>query len=171
MLGLGYPGGALLAKLAEEGNPRAYPFTIPMTRTGDLNFSFSGIKTAVMRLMKELTHDGARALTKKEIMDIAASFQHISVEHVVRKTVTAVERTHVKTVIIGGGVSVNLLLRKTLRARLKPLDVSVLYPTDKKLCMDNAAMIGVVAYYKAQRGEFVENVETLDRNPVAEITD
>jgi len=171
MLGLGYPGGALLAKLAEEGNPRAYSFTIPMTRTGDLNFSFSGIKTAVMRLMKELSHDGTRVLAKKEIMDIAASFQHISVEHVVRKTVTAVERTHVQTVIIGGGVSANLLLRKTLRARLKPLGVSVLYPTDKKLCMDNAAMIGVVAYYKAQRKEFVQNIEKLDRNPVTEITD
>lgn len=163
MLGLGYPGGAALAKMAEKGDPNSYKLPVPLTQRKDLDFSFSGLKTALLRLVKEVTKDGAAALTRQHIENIAASFQRVAVQHLLQRTKRAVEQTGVKTLLIGGGVSANVLLRKELRKMLKPFGVQFFYPRDKKLCMDNAAMIAEVAFYKAQRKEFVKKI---DRDPV-----
>lgn len=165
MIGLGYPGGAELAKVAEKGDDTKYILPVPLSRVKDLNFSYSGLKTALLRLVKELTHEGTTPLNKKQIEDIAASFQRVAVKHLVQRSVRAVEQTGVKSLMIGGGVSANLLLRKELRSKLKQFGTTVLYPKNKKLCMDNAAMIAEVAFYKAQRKEFVKDLETMQRDP------
>ncbi|HZZ98899.1 MAG TPA: tRNA (adenosine(37)-N6)-threonylcarbamoyltransferase complex transferase subunit TsaD [Candidatus Saccharimonadia bacterium] len=164
MIGLGYPGGAALAKVAETGNPNAYDLPVPLTKVKDLNFSYSGIKTAMHRLVKELTNDGTTPLSKKQIEDIAASFQNVAIKHLVQRTKRAVEQTGVKTLLIGGGVSANLELRKELRSALKEFGLTVFYPRSKKLCQDNAAMIAEVAFYKAKRLEFASIIDT-ERSP------
>ncbi|HKY74135.1 MAG TPA: tRNA (adenosine(37)-N6)-threonylcarbamoyltransferase complex transferase subunit TsaD [Patescibacteria group bacterium] len=171
MLGLGYPGGALLAKMAEHGNNTAFAFPVPLHHIKDLNFSYSGIKAAVQREIKKITDDGKTILTKKNIEDLAASFQHIAIQHMLERTERAIKLYPVRTLLLGGGVSANLLLRKRLRMLCKKNNVIFSYPKNAKLCMDNAAMIAVAASFMMKRGEVVKQVDLLDRNPVARIGD
>ena len=165
MLGLGYPGGAVLANMAKLGNAHAYKFTLPLTQRKDLQFSYSGIKAAASRLIAELANNGEHMLTKQQIADIAASFQHIAVKHLVKKTEAALQTVDVKQLVLGGGVSANLHLRKELRKVAHEQGISFVYPKSAKLNMDNAAMIGVAAYFKARRGEFETDLQNLDRDP------
>lgn len=169
MLQLGYPGGPIVAELAQQGNPTAYNFPVPMKQSGDLNFSFSGLKTSVLYTIKKLTNDGQRSLTKQEIVDIAASFQQAAFASIILKLKVAVKKYEVKQVLLGGGVVANTEFRKTIREALRPYDVSVHYPNLKKLCTDNAAMIAVAAYQQAKAGQFVEDIDSLDRNPALQI--
>jgi len=171
MLGLGYPGGAVLAKMAEDGDEKAYQFPLPLAQRKDLAFSYSGIKTAAFRLITSITKEGTVALTKQQIADIAASFQHIAIKHLVKRTEQALKNTKVRALVLGGGVSANILLRKALRTLTKKYGIAFYYPKTKNLHMDNAAMIGVAGYYKAQRGEFVKDVAKLDRDPTVEISE
>jgi N6-L-threonylcarbamoyladenine synthase len=164
-LGLGYPGGAILAQYAKQGNAKAYPFSVPLRQTKDFNFSYSGIKAAVMRLVKEKTNEGARTLSRKEVSDIAASFQRVAVQHILDRTIRALQTYKIESVVVGGGVSANLLLRSELRKICRASDIPIFFPEKKTLCMDNAAMIGVAAWYKAQRQEFVQDIEKLQRDP------
>lgn len=161
-LGLGYPGGAVLAKLAQQGNDKAYTFPIPLHGVKDLNFSYSGLKAAVMRCIKE-----KQTLTQQDIADIAASFQRVAVQHVIERVKRAFEQYHPHALLLGGGVAANVLLRKELRAICKTFHVQLLIPSNKKLCMDNAAMIGVAAYYKALRNEYAQSEHDVDRQPGA----
>ncbi len=165
MLNLGYPGGPIIARLAKEGNPMAFSFPIPMKQSGDLHFSFSGLKTAVLYAIKKLTNDGERPLTRQEIIDIAASFQRVAFESIIFKLTQAVKTYQVKQVLLGGGVIANTDFRRAIRQALKPLSTRVYYPNIKKLCTDNAAMIAVVAYYLALDLQFVKDVDGLDRDP------
>lgn len=170
MLGLGYPGGPIVAKLAKTGNPYAYDLPIAMKDSGDLNFSFSGLKTAVLYLSKGLidnSHD--RRLSKQQIVDLAASFQRVAFESVKLKLTQAVRQYGVKQVLLGGGVIANTDFRRAIRVALKPLGVTVIYPNLKKLCTDNAAMIAVAGYYQFQRGEIVRHIAKLDRDPIASL--
>ncbi|MBI5151586.1 MAG: tRNA (adenosine(37)-N6)-threonylcarbamoyltransferase complex transferase subunit TsaD [Candidatus Pacebacteria bacterium] len=161
MLGLGYPGGALLAKLAEKGDSSIYKFPVPLHQVKDFNFSYSGLKTAIQRVIKEKTANGT-LLAQYEICDISASFQRVAIHHLIERVERALQIYEVKSLLLGGGVSANLLLRKHLRNIAKKYHVEFFYPKNKKLCMDNAAMIAVTAWYKAMRGEFVKD---FDRNP------
>lgn len=169
LIGLGYPGGALLSKLAEDGDDTAYKFTTPLHTQKNMMFSFSGIKTAAFRLVQSLTDDGKKPLTKKQTQDIAASFQKVCIKHLVEKTEKAVELISPSSLLLGGGVSANLLLRKQLRTMLKKYNIPLVYPKVKKLCMDNAAMIAVAANMYIKRDEFVKSKEKLERNPIATI--
>lgn len=169
MLNLGYPGGPIIAELAEQGNDQAYDFPIPMKQSGDFNFSFSGLKTAVLYTIKRMTDNNSRELTKQEVVDLAASFQRAAIESIVLKLKAALREYPVRQVVMGGGVSANTALRQALRQALKPLGVTIYYPNLKKLCTDNAAMIATAAYYKAQAGQFVEDIDALDRDPVAHL--
>ena len=168
MLNLGYPGGPIVARLADEGNPLAYDFPIAMRHSKTLDFSFSGLKTAVLYTIKKMTADGHEP-TKQEIIDIAVSFQHVAFESIVLKLKRAVEEYQIKQILLGGGVIANTAFRARLRTAVKPLGASVSYPNLKKLCTDNAAMIAVAAYYQAQRGDFVKDIDGLDRDPVLAI--
>jgi N6-L-threonylcarbamoyladenine synthase len=168
MLNLGYPGGPIIAELAEQGNPHAFDFPIPMKHSGDLNFSFSGLKTAVLYTIKKITADGTE-LDKQQIIDIAASFQRVAFESILIKLKAAAQQYPVKHLILGGGVISNTEFRAAIRQAMKPFGISVYYPDLKKLCTDNAAMIAVAAYYQTKKGQYADP-NTLDRDPSLSLT-
>ena len=148
MLGLPYPGGPNVAKLAENGDPNAYELPRPMLHRG-LDFSFSGMKTAVHNLIKDTpgsdTDEQVRA-------DIAASFQHAVVDTLVKKCVKALKQTGMKQLVIAGGVSANLHLRQTLEQELAKINATVHY-APLELCTDNGAMIAYAGYERLQAGQ------------------
>lgn len=142
MLGLGYPGGAQLSKLAETGNPQSFAFPRPLINSKDLNFSFSGLKTSVLYKLQEL-HPVPSTLYP----DLAASVQQAIVDVLIAKLEKAIQKYQPKTIMLGGGVAANNLLRKrfSLLARRSALSASI---PDLAYCTDNAAMIGLAAYYR-----------------------
>jgi N6-L-threonylcarbamoyladenine synthase len=156
IIGLPYPGGPSISKAAETGNDRAFDF--PKARMqGAYDFSFSGLKTAVLRRVQELcgkSHDFpstqlAALLTPQQQHDIAASFQRVAVETLVDKTIKAFENYQPTSVVIAGGVAANSELRKQLRERL-PIHIEY---APMNLCTDNAAMIAALTYYRAKLQE------------------
>ena len=156
IIGLPYPGGPSISKAAMSGNDQA--FTFPKARMqGAYDFSFSGLKTAVLRRVQELcgkSHDFpstglAELLNESQRNDLAASFQRIAVETLVDKTLKAYGDFHPASVVIAGGVAANEELRKQLKQRLP---ISIDY-APINLCTDNAAMIATLAYYRAQLQE------------------
>lgn len=164
LLGLGYPGGAILERFAREGNPKAYPLPTPLIDDKIKNrFSYSGLKTAMYRLIEK-----EKPLTKEKICDLAASFQNVAFNHILR--VLSYQINHqplaIKHFLLGGGVASNNLLRSKLRKLLKSYRITLRTPYSKKLCGDNAAMIGVFAYLK-NRGVRKTNTksEDIDRKP------
>lgn len=162
MLGFGYPGGPYIEEIAKSGDPKAYKFPRPMEKSGDLNLSFSGLKTAVLYKVQKLETTGD--LNKTEIANIAASFQEAVIDILVQKAKKAVEKYQIDQLIVGGGVIANLTLRSRFRKEFKNINFHC--PTLPKLYTDNAAMIGIVGYYKALKGDFIEKIENLDRDPV-----
>lgn len=141
MLGLGYPGGPTVERLARGGDPKAHRFTIPRFKDGGLDFSFSGLKTAVLVKIK----DRAALPDGQELADLLASFQAAAVAQLVDRTVKAVKREGVHDVVLAGGVAANTCLRETLRAALAELGVTLHVPP-RRWCTDNAAMIAGVAH-------------------------
>lgn len=141
LLGLGYPGGPALAKLAQQGNPERFVFPRPMTDRPGLEFSFSGLKTYAMYTLRE---NGADAQTKA---DIAYAFEHAVVETLFIKCRRALEQTGLTTLVMAGGVSANLKLRARLDELAQQKGYAVHYPKNE-FCTDNAAMI---AYAGCQR--------------------
>lgn len=168
ILGLPYPGGVNVSKLAATGNDRA--FSLPKAKmAGKYDFSFSGLKTAVLRLAQEQvgkdyslpSRELPELLNDIQKADIAASFQRVAFETVVDKTVVAFEEFHPKSVIIGGGVAANGELRRQLAERL-PIPIEY---TDMKLCTDNGAMIATLGCFKAQLGADQADPYTLEISP------
>jgi N6-L-threonylcarbamoyladenine synthase len=138
-LGLGYPGGPIIARLASEGNPQAIAFPRALLHSGDYRFSLSGLKTAVLTAIREQTAAGTLNLA-----DMAASFEQAVIEVQVAKALKACNNLKVKTFCIGGGVAANKALRKAYKAALEPEGIEVLFPPELA-CTDNAAMIAAVA--------------------------
>jgi len=161
MLNLGYPGGPIVSELAKKGDPNKYPLPIPMQKSNDLNFSFSGLKTAALYLIKQLNEKGI----KNYHYDICASFEKSLVAALMIKLQMAIQRYHPKQIVLGGGVVNNLKLRTEARKVAKKYHLSLFLPYSKNLDTDNAAMIGVAAYYKAKEGKFVKDLAALDRLP------
>ena len=166
--GLPYPGGPSIAKKAQDGNAKAFDF--PKAKMpGKYDFSFSGLKTAVLRTAQQLTGHGhdfpsvelPELLSEAQKADIAASFQRIAVETVVEKTVKAYEEFSPKSVVIAGGVAANQELRRQLTERL-PLPVEY---TDTKLCTDNGAMVAALGCFKAQYEQPVADPYSLEIKP------
>lgn len=148
---LPYPGGPLIDKYAKEGNPEAYSFSHP--KVGELEFSFSGLKTNVLRfLQKEVRQDENFVLNN--LCDISASVQKTIVDILMKKLELASKKTGIKNVAIAGGVSANSELRNRLLEK-KKRGWKVFIP-DFEFCTDNAAMIGVSGYYKFQKEIFVD---------------
>lgn len=149
VLGLSYPGGPAIDRLAREGNPRAVRFPRAYLEEGTFDFSFSGLKTAVANyLQREKERENPL-----NSADIAASFQEAVVEVLVEKTFQAAREFGARAVLVAGGVAANSRLRALLRERSLQLALPVFYPPPA-LCTDNAAMIGCAAYYKFMRGDF-----------------
>jgi N6-L-threonylcarbamoyladenine synthase len=139
MLGLGYPGGPAIEKLAQSGD--ALKINFPKVQMPDFNFSYSGLKTSVLQMIKKDPN-----ISKA---DVAAGFQKAAFEQVIIKAVEACLANKVKYLFVAGGVSANQYLRNELTSRAKEKGIEVYVPP-MKYCTDNAAMIGVAAYYKAQ---------------------
>lgn len=159
MLMLGYPGGPILAEMAKLGTPR-YPLPEPMTARKDLNFSFSGLKTASRQYLEKNTPE----LTKEFIEDFAASFQRAVFKHLMTRFKRAIDLYSPRMILLGGGVVSNVDLRNLTRATAKDYGLPTYIPYSKKLITDNAAMIGIAASYKFARGEF-SSLSSLDRLP------
>jgi N6-L-threonylcarbamoyladenine synthase len=144
MLGLPYPGGPHIDKLAKAGNSKRYNFPRSMINDDNFNFSFSGLKTSVKYFLEK---EFSGINFENEINDIAASVQQAIVDVLVKKTVDAAVRKNIKSIVIAGGVSANSQLRTEMSSKAKELGIKVITP-DMQYCMDNAAMIGFLAEKK-----------------------
>ena len=146
MLGLGYPAGPTIDKLAQTGDPHAFALPRPMRGRG-LDFSFSGMKTAVLTIVQ---HKGVPA--GQALADLCASFQASVIDQLVRKTRAAIEQHHVKQLQVAGGVAANRGLRAAVGAMCDELGVELFVPPPAR-CTDNAAMIAAAGYWRLVRGE------------------
>ncbi len=147
MLGLGFPGGPIISRLAGKGNTHAFNFPRPMLHSKDFNFSFAGLKTAVLYTLRDLGRLGDRAKR-----DVAASFEQAVVDVLVAKTIRAAKQYRVKTVMIGGGVAANKRLRVQLGGALCREYPNTYYLTpDTSLTGDNALMISLAGYFNRKK--------------------
>ena len=162
VLGLGYPGGPLIDRIAREGNPHAVEFKRVFLEKGSLDFSFSGIKTGVLNYINSEKQAGREICTA----DVAASFQAAVLEVIVTKTVKAAVDMGKDKIVLAGGVAANSRLREMLRTECDKRDIALYYPSPV-LCTDNAAMIGCAAYYRYMAGE--RDDLTLDAIPNLEL--
>jgi len=169
ILGLPYPGGPAIAKAALNGDPKKYRLPIP--KVSDLDFSFSGIKTAVLRaIQKDLnlpittpSHELAAKLSNQQIADFAASFQATAISILIRKLKTASETYPAKSIVLAGGVSANQLLRTELEKAFSKTH-QVFYPKPE-YSTDNGAMVASAAYFSIQAGDQPTDPYSLDISP------
>lgn len=145
LLGLGYPGGPAVSKLAESGDSSRFKLPRPMLNSGDLNFSFSGLKTAVLTLRNKHPEDDARA-------DIAAAFQSVMAEVLTEKSLQALKQTGSRRLVVAGGVGANKQLRQSLVAETQKLGARVYFPP-LDLCTDNGAMIAFAGAMRLQQAQ------------------
>ena len=136
LLGLGYPGGPNIAALAEQGRAGRFKLPRPMLNSGNFNFSFSGLKTAVLTAIR------GQSLTKQDKADLAAEFQAAAVDVLVAKSLTALDKTELTQLVVAGGVGANRLLRERLTRQAAQQGCRVFYPP-LELCTDNGAMIAL----------------------------
>jgi len=156
MLNLGYPGGPAISQVAKRKSPSASrqapsakrfaTFPRPMLNSGDFDFSFSGLKTAVLYTLQKMTP----AQIKKQTPTIAAEFQQAVIDVLIAKTMAAAKKYNVKTIILAGGVAANQALRQTLTDQATEQNLAFLVPSNH-LCADNATMIALAAYYQIQQ--------------------
>ncbi len=156
ILGLGYPAGPEIDTISKKGNGKAILFPRSYLKKDSLDFSFSGVKTAVLYhcLGQDSKNTGEMPeLKDREIADLAASFQEAVVDVLVNKTIFAATKFTARSIILGGGVACNSRLRQRLADAAKQRDIPLYYPS-KKLCMDNAAMVAGLAYHKYDEEAF-----------------
>ena len=148
LIGLPYPGGALLSRLAEQGRSGVYELPRPMLHSGDFNFSFSGLKTAVLTLVREHQDD----LSETFKADLARAFQEAIVEVLVKKSLKALKATGLKQLVVAGGVGANRQLRDSLNEEARRKRFQVYYP-ELEFCTDNGAMIALAGALRLQAGD------------------
>lgn len=156
LLGLGYPGGPLLAALAEDGDDTAFDFPRPMLNKPTLDFSFSGLKTAVMLRVREAEAAGEIDALRA---DIAASFQRAAVDTLVGKSLKAARRENLQRIVVAGGVGANRLLRSEMARRFEG---DVFYPRFE-FCTDNGAMIAVAGAMRLSEGAIANEIRAQAR--------
>lgn len=167
LLGLSYPGGPNLNRIAKNGNPKAFAFPRPMLKSPDYNFSFSGLKTSVLYKWREVMNNKSEQLKS----DVAASFQAAVIETLVGKTKRAIGHMHPKTLLLAGGVAANEELRNALEKMVAQENV-VFRVAPAALCGDNAVMIGQcgVFAYEAGRVKDWSGVEAMARFPITDFS-
>lgn len=158
IMGYPYPGGPHIDRLAKQGNSHAIPFPTPLHKEHSFDFSFSGLKSAVINYLH--TKEMKKETVSNE--DVAASFQYTVVNTLVTKAMEAMEKTKLTTIVLAGGVAANSGLREELKKECDKRNFRMSYP-DSILCTDNGAMIGCRAYYMAQIGDYANL--TLNANP------
>ena len=163
LLGLGYPGGPALAKMAEKGDESAYPLPRPMLNKPGFDFSFSGLKTAVMLIVREAEANGELA---ERSADIAASFQRAAVDTLVGRALQAAASANLTRIVIAGGVGANRLLRQDMAERFEG---EVYYPR-MAFCTDNGAMIAVAGAMRLADAGQAGEVRAQARWPLASLT-
>lgn len=160
ILKLPYPGGPSIEKTAVDGNPKAIDFPRSMLGRDSLDFSFSGIKTAVLYYCRGQDMKGENkvdSMSRREIADIAASFQAAVIDVLVKKTRRAAKKIDAKTILLGGGVAANSSLRTALQEKCDSSTPPVkLLVAPKQYCTDNAVMVASLAYYKFKAGLFAD---------------
>lgn len=144
MLGFEYPGGPIIDKLATTGNEKFHRFPKPKIKDGKYNFSFSGIKTSVLYYLREINYINDKS--NELVSDICASFQYAIIEYLIEVVIKAASDRSISNIVVSGGVSSNSYLRKKFR-NLETRGYQIYYPT-KIYSTDNAAMVGITAYYK-----------------------
>ncbi len=159
MLMLGYPGGPILAEMAKAGTPKVH-LPEPMTTRKDLNFSFSGLKTAARQYLEREKPE----LTKEFIQDFAASFEQAVFKHLMTRFRRAIDLYSPGMILLGGGVVSNIALRDLARKTARSYSIPTYIPYAKKLITDNAAMIGIAAQYQYLHKDFTD-LSKLDRLP------
>jgi N6-L-threonylcarbamoyladenine synthase len=160
MLGLGYPGGEIIEKLALAGN-RVHHLPIPMLQSHNFNFSFSGLKTASMYFLQK--YKGEK--NKQFICDFCASFQFAAIDSVRRKLEKYLLVSPANFILCGGGVMNNLSVRRMIRGVAARHKIQAFFPAKKVYNCDNAAMIALAGCYKLKRGEYAQNIDKIDRLP------
>jgi N6-L-threonylcarbamoyladenine synthase len=150
LLGLGYPGGPIIDELSKSGNPRAIRFPRPSLGKNSLDFSFSGLKTAVVNYVKAHP-EPIGGYPENLIRDIVSSFQEAVVDVLVKKTLQAAQQQGLRKVVLSGGVAANQHLREKIKEEASQQKVKVYMPSPS-FCTDNAAMVGVVGYEYLKRG-------------------
>ncbi len=165
MLGLGYPGGPIIERLAKTGDINFLDLPHPLADKKILDYSFSGLKTSFYYKIKTWPKEKIY----QNLNNLAATFQNAVFETLLRKYKLTIEKYQPKTLLASGGVLANIEIRKRLRKLAKDVNLPIFMPMHKNLNTDNAAMIGIVAYQKALRGDFVKDIDKLDRNPRMEM--
>lgn len=150
MLGLEYPGGPLIDKLAREGNSEAFDF--PKPKVNDFDYSFSGLKTSVLYFLKKKIKED-KDFIKNNINDLAASIQKVIIDVLMETLTSCAEHYNINQIAVAGGVSANSFLRQALKNKEEQLNWKTYVPPIQ-YCTDNAAMIGITGYFKYQKGEF-----------------
>lgn len=191
MLNLGYPAGATIEKFAKLGDPKKIKFPLPMTTTKTFDMSFSGLKTFARNTIQKLTEE--KEMSKQDVYDFCASAQYAVFRHITYKLNKLLLEVPIKEIWLGGGVAQNVYLKQTLHETIKKFEndknekfsanqneyenknknkdfklknkIIFRAPFTKRLCMDNAAMIGLVASFKFERKEFITDLENIDRKP------
>lgn len=152
LLEIGYPGGPIISQLAKNGNPHAFNLPRPMIKSGNYDFSFSGLKTAVLYKLQ-----GLKFRPQNFLPDFCASFQQAVVDVLLEKTIKAAKEYKVKSIVLGGGVVANKELRKQLEEKVKKeLHQVNLFIPPLEFCTDNAAMIASAAYFHALKKDFID---------------
>lgn len=165
MLGLGYPGGPIIDKLAKDGDPKRFDFPRSMIHKSNFDFSFSGLKTSVRYFLQKNYPNGD---FNDDLNDIAASVQEAITDVLVKKTIDATKSNKIKSIVIGGGVSANSRLREKFKIEANKINAKIILP-DMEYCVDNAAMIAFVAEQKlinSDPANFFDLTFTADPNPI-----
>ena len=156
LLGLQYPAGQAIAKYAEKGDPKAFILPRPMVGSDDFDFSFSGLKTAVLNLVKkngwDFTSESFKENNQALIADLCASIQEAIIDVLIKKTLRAAKQYEMRSILLGGGVAANQKLREKLTLEIRNLKLEIgLFVPPAQLCTDNAAMIAAAGFYQQRR--------------------
>jgi N6-L-threonylcarbamoyladenine synthase len=172
MLEFGYPGGPIVEQMAKLGDPKHFELPIPMIKIAGLDFSYSGLKTAALHLVRRELGEKKEILSseqyKQATCDIAATFQEAAISSLIIKAKRALTQLkleyEIKDIVIAGGVAINQRLRDRFRVQFSK-EYNLHFPQDKKMYGDNAGMIGVAAYFNTLRNNFT-NVDEFERDPI-----
>jgi N6-L-threonylcarbamoyladenine synthase len=170
MIDISYPAGPVIEEFARKGEAKKYSFPLPMTTSGNANMSFSGLKTAARNLTEELNTQNT--LSKQDIYDLCASFQYSVFRAITYKLSKVLQAETYFGIWLGGGVACNTALRQAIRHTIAPYTLRLHVPYSRRLCIDNAAMIGVVAGFQFERNDVLRTateIDAMERQPRWEV--